>query len=136
MNQEVLQILKLIPLKLDPEEIVSGLKLRAPQGFEQAADLVAIAQPLISARAAFKVSYIEEKLEDAVIVDGIRFESRVLRKNLEDLGRVFPYVVTIGNGLENRASVTADLLQKYYLDAIGNIALRKAREQLQAHLSD
>ena len=96
--------------------------------------LLEVAKPLISAKAVYKVCYIEEKLEDTVIIDGIRLRSRILRKNLEKVGRVFPYVITIGPRLEQKADVSTDLLEKYYLDKIGNIALSEARKHLEEHL--
>ena len=34
--------------------------------------------------------------EDSVVVDGITFKSRVLRVNLEQTHRVFPYLATCG----------------------------------------
>ena len=104
--------------------------LRATDGVQIQA-LLEVAKPLISAQAVYKVCYIEEKLEDAVIIDGTRFGSRILRKNLEEVGRVFPHVITIGAGLEQRADASKDLLEKYYLDQIGNIALSKARKHLE-----
>jgi len=64
----------------------------------------------------------------------IRFTSRVLRKNLDKVGRVFPYIVTIGKGLEEKADDCSDLLEKYCLDALGNMALIKARKHLENHL--
>jgi len=96
--------------------------------------LLEVAKPLISAKAVYSVSYVERKLEDAVIIDGICFKSRVLRKNLETVGRVFPYVVTIGAYLEQKIDTYTDLLEKYTLDIIGNAALVKARKQLEDHL--
>ena len=96
--------------------------------------LLEVAKPLISAKAVYEVCYIGEKLEDTVIIDGIRLRSRILRKNLEKVGRVFPYVITIGPRLEQKADASTDLLEKYYLDKIGNIALSKARKHLEEHL--
>jgi hypothetical protein len=113
---------------LDIGEVKNAL--RATDGVQIQA-LLEVAKPLISAQAIYRACYIEEKLEDAVIIDGIRFGSRILRKNLEKVGRVFPYVVTIGAGLEQKADASKDLLEKYYLDQIGNIALSKARKHLE-----
>ena len=96
--------------------------------------LLEVAKPLISAKAVYKVCYIEEKLEDTVVIDKIRLRSRILRKNLEKVGRLFPYVITIGTRLEQKADASADLLEKYYLDKIGNIALSEARNHLEEHL--
>jgi hypothetical protein len=89
--------------------------------------LIDTATPLIRARVAFTVSYLDAKQEDAVVIAGTRFRSRVLRQNLDQAGRVFPFVITIGGALEAKADQCSDILDKYYLDEIGNMALRKAR---------
>ena len=96
--------------------------------------LVEVAQHLISAKGVYKVCYIDAKLEDAIVIDGIHLKSRVLRKNLNNIERVFPYVVTIGNRLEGKARACNDLLKKYYLDTIGNVALTTARKYLKDEL--
>jgi len=103
-------------------------------GKEELHALLEIANPLISAKTLYKVSYIDQKLDNTVIIDGIRFQSRVLKKNLEKAERVFPYVVTIGPALERKIEEGTDLIEKYYLDIIGNIALVKARKYLEDHL--
>jgi len=123
--------LEQISLGLDIEEIKEAVRAR---DLVQIQTLLEVAKPLISARAVYRVCYIDEKLEDTVIIDGIRLGSRILRKNLEKVGRVFPYVITIGTRLEQKADETTDLLEKYYLDKIGNIALSKARRHLEEHL--
>ena len=120
--------LEQISLGLDIGEVKNAL--RATDGVQIEAFLE-VAKLLISAQAVYRVCYIEEKLEEAVIIDGIRFSSRILRRNLEKVGRVFPHVITIGAGLEQRADASKDLLEKYYLDQIGNIALSKARKHLE-----
>ena len=120
--------LEQISLGLDIGEVKNAL--RASDGAQIQA-LLEVAKPLISAQAVYRVCYIEEKLKDAVIIDGTRFGSRILRKNLEEVGRVFPHVITIGAGLEQRADASKDLLEKYYLDQIGNLALSSARKHLE-----
>ena len=100
----------------------------------QVKTLIEDSQSLISARAAYNVCYIQEKLEDAIVIEGIHLKSRVLRKNLGTVERVFPYVVTIGNRLEERGRDDNDLLKSYYLDTIGNVALTSARKYLKSHL--
>jgi hypothetical protein len=123
--------LEQISLSLDIGEIKN--RLRAGD-WGRIQTLLEIAEPLISAKAVYKVCYIEEKLEDTVMIDGVRFSSRVLRKNLEKVGRVFTYVVTIGARLEQKADAYTDLLEKYYLDVIGNVGLTEARKHLEDHL--
>jgi len=120
-----------IPVSLDMEEVRS--RLRAVD-WQQVQNLLEVAKPLISAKAIYKACYVDEKLEDAVIINGIRFSSRVLRRNLDKVGRVFPYVVTIGARLEEKIKACTDLLEEYIIDTIGNIALIKARKHLEDHL--
>ena len=120
-----------IPVSLDLGEIKRSLHMERSGDWSQVQTLVELAQPLIKARAVYRVCYIEEKLEDALRIDGICLKSRVLRKNLEGVERVFPYVVTIGDKLETEARSCKDLLKQYYLDTIGNIALVTARRYLE-----
>jgi hypothetical protein len=127
----LMEKLEQISISLDIEEVKN--KLRTGD-WDQIQTLLEVAKPLISAKAVYEVCYIEEKLEDTVIIEGIRLSSRVLRKNLEKVGRVFPYVITIGANLEQKADSCMDLLEQYYLDTIGNIALVKARKHLEDHL--
>jgi len=123
--------LEAIPLSLDIGKIKSKLRAR---DLKQLQTLLDMAQSLICARAIYEVCYIDERFEDAVLIDGIRFKSRVLRRNLDKVERIFPYVITIGPKLEEKADCCDDLLEKYFLDAIGNMALSKAREYLEHHL--
>jgi hypothetical protein len=76
-----------ISFDIDVGEIKDALRARDAV---QIQTFLEVAKPLVSAQAAFRVCYIDEKLEDAVIIDGIRFGSRILRKNLEKVGRVSP----------------------------------------------
>ena len=123
--------LERISLSLDIGEVKD--KLQAGN-WVQIQTLLEVAKPLISAKAVYKVCYIEEELEDTIIIDGIPLRSRILTKNLEKVGRVFPYVITIGTRLEKKADASTDLLEKYYLDKIGNIALSEVRNHLEEHL--
>jgi hypothetical protein len=96
--------------------------------------LVETAQPLIFAKAVYKVAYIDSRLADAVVIDGIRLTSKVLRKNLDEVERLFPYVVTIGHALEDMTRSCTDMLDKYFLDTMGTVAVRTARKHLEDHL--
>ncbi|MGD2271597.1 MAG: vitamin B12 dependent-methionine synthase activation domain-containing protein [Desulfobacterales bacterium] len=129
-----MNILDHIPVELSVEKMKDRLHIKHASQWEEARPLVEDSISLIEAKAAYRVCYIDEKADGAVVVDGVRFTSLVLRKNLEEVERVFPYVVTIGNGLQEKAGKSDDLLTKYYLDIIGNVALTAAREYLEEHL--
>ena len=131
-----MEILRNLTTQIDPREVRTSLHLDRQGDSQLARRLINKAKTLIEPKAAFKVCYIDEKQEGSVIVDGLRLESKVLRKNLNEVERVFPYVVSIGSALEAAAGKTNDLLEAYYLDVIGNIALTAVRKQLQDHLCE
>jgi hypothetical protein len=89
---------------------------------------------VIAPVAAFQIGYLDEKGNDSVVINGVRFHSRVLRRNLDAIGRVFPFVLTVGKAFDKLVKINDDMLEKYLLDEIGNIALRKARLQFENHL--
>ena len=129
-----MEIIDQIPVGLPLGEIRRQLHLEKDNRWQEVQKLVEAAKILIEPKAAFKVSYISQKLEDAVDIDGIRFTSRVLRKNLNDVERVFPYVITIGDKLKEKGSESGDLIKVYYFDVIGNIALSATRQYLEKQL--
>jgi hypothetical protein len=123
-----------LPVEVDLKEARRILHLDRDRDMQLLQRLIENATPLIEPKAAFKLYYIEKKLKDAVIVDGMRLKSKVLRKNLDPVERLFPYVVTIGARLEEAMHNISDPLEKYYLDVIGNVALSAARKYLHEHL--
>jgi hypothetical protein len=123
-----------LPVEVDLKEVRRILHLDRNRDSQLLQRLIDTATPLIDPKAAFKLCYIEKKLKDAVIVDGMRLKSKVLRKNLDPVERLFPYVVTIGPTLEKAMRQISDPLEKYYLDVIGNVALTAARKYLHEHL--
>jgi hypothetical protein len=116
-----------IPVDLDPASVRARFKAADPQSI---GELIEQALSLAEARAVFTTAYVEKKGADQVVIDGRDFRSRVLRKNLQDAGRVFPAVVTIGSRLEDAAHRAKDVLTQYYLDQIGNLILAAAQSHL------
>jgi hypothetical protein len=130
-----MEIINQIPVRLPRGEIRRQLHLDKDKRWEEVQTLIEEAKTLIRPKAAFKVSYISQKLESAVDIDGVRFSSRVLlRKNLEEVERVFPYVITIGDRLKEKGSESKDLIKEYYFDVVGNIALSATRKFVEKQL--
>jgi hypothetical protein len=130
----IMERLNHIPLTLDHKEILTKLGMKRAEEKDQVKRLMDVAQTLLSARAVYRVCYVDERLDDGVIVSGTLFKSKVLRKHLDKVERVFLYVVTIGDSLEKRASTWDDFLERYILDVIGNAAVSKARTHLRKYL--
>ena len=133
MNKDF-KILDPLPIRLPHGQLRKWLGLKSTGKRDEVQRIIDENQNLIRAKAIYKVSYVDAKKADAVSIDGVGFTSRVLRKNLDTVERVFPFVITIGDLISQKADVSGNLMQKYYLDVIGNIALGSARGLLEKHL--
>jgi hypothetical protein len=123
-----------IKIDISQKEVRRRLHMAPDSDLSEIQPLIDVVMTLIAPRALYDIRYIEEKSEDAVIVGGMRFKSRVLRKNLDQVERIFPFVITLGPKLGEKQAAGNDLLENYYLDSIGNVALNSARTQLKRHL--
>lgn len=131
----MMKVLGNVPFRLNLEEVERELHLNKKKSSSiNVQKLIKEAESLIRARAVYRVSYIDKKGKDTVEISGITFSSRVLRVNLEKVERVFPYIITIGNALEDKASKSDDLLKQFYLEAIGDMALYSSMQHLEKHL--
>ena len=127
-------ILDSIQIQLNFELVRKRLHLKREADLQAVADLVQIAQPLIEPKVIYKLCFIQEKLAEGVIIEGQQFTSMVLRKNLDKIKRVFPFVITIGKKFGEKLETCTDLLEKFYFDTIGNVALNQVRMASKDHL--
>jgi hypothetical protein len=103
---------------------------------EQLHRLLFEAQTVGRPKALYRVSFIDSKSEDAVIVEGITFASRVLRVNLDKAHRVFVYVATCGTELEEWSRSVHGMLERFWADTIKELALCSAVEALNDEIKD
>jgi hypothetical protein len=130
-----MRVLDNIPIQWDLDKVKKHLRLDKKGGpLPDVRELVGVAGSLVRAQAVYDVSYIGQRGENTVEVDGVTFTSRVLRVNLDKVERVFPFIVTIGKALEDEASSGKDLLRQFYLETIADMGLRCARRHLEEHL--
>jgi hypothetical protein len=134
MVERRMHILEKIPLVLPMGEIRRQLHLKKDERWDAVKILIQTVLPDIQAKAVYRVCYIDEKQDHVIGIDGTRFRSRVLAKNLATVERVFPFVVTMGSHYSKQMDAQEDLVVKYYLDVIGNIALSSARKFLEQSL--
>lgn len=130
-----MKVLEKIPLSLNEREVKTKLHWRERAGSSfDLRQLIREALSLIKPKIIYKVSYIERKGRDEIGIEGVTFSSKVLRKNLATVERIFPFIITIGPDLEKYASGCNDLLRQYYLEGLADIALDKADLHLKRHL--
>ena len=127
-------ILYNIQIKINADLVGKRLHLKRDKDLKAVQDLIRVAESWVEPNVLYKVSYIDEKLDDGVVIEGLQLISSVLRKNLDKVERVFPFVITIGNKLGGKMDACDDLLEKFYLDTIGNVALTQVRLAFKDHL--
>jgi len=132
-----MEVLNSIPFRLDTKEVLKRLRLRKEnKDMERMVqELLDIVHPIAKPKAVYKVSYVDNKNGDSLYIDGVKFTSRVLRVNLDKVGRVFPYVATCGRELDEIAVPADDYMKYYCLDTIKEMALYSARSYLQDYLT-
>jgi len=131
-----MELLNNIPVSLELEKVLKGLRLRNVSKYVQGTvrELIGIVQPLAKPKAIYEVSYVDNRTEDSVCIDGVKFTSHILSINLDKVERVFPYVATCGKELDEIALPSDDFMKSYYLDAIKDAVLGSARSYLKDYL--
>lgn len=124
-------------LRLD---INTGGLLQALRVEENSADaksvtaLVEAATAVGKPKGIYRQAFIDDAGDDYVVVDGIQFDSRILRVNLDGVHRVFPYVVTAGRELDEWSMTVEGMLEQYWADKIKEAALWSAFRDFTARL--
>ncbi|MCX7916642.1 MAG: vitamin B12 dependent methionine synthase, partial [bacterium] len=98
-------------------------------------NLVEIAKKIGKPKAVYIEGFIEEKRDDSVIINGVKFTSIVLRKNLENVEKVFVFIATCGIEL-NQINFKDDILKDYWWDTIKGYFLEIARKNLFEYLQE
>lgn len=130
-----MEVLDRIPTKLELEDVMNRLhRVKAMEPCVQ--ELLEIARPIVQPKALYAVCQVGDKGDDWISVNGVTFNSRVLRMNLDSAERVFPYVITCGKELDEIPVPLDDLLRSYCLEAIKLVALGCARSYLESHLKN
>ena len=132
-----MEILSDISVSLDTGNVLERMNIRKKrEDMEKGVqELIELVLPIARPKVIYQVSYVDNKAEDWVEVDGVRFTSRVLRDNLDKVGRVFPFVATCGRELDEIDIPTDEFMKCYYLDQIKEMVLELAMSYLEEHLT-
>ena len=95
-------VLDAIPFGSDFENLMKQVRVkRGSRYFNDLESLWREAQAIAGPKVLYKPAFIETGGEDQVIVDGTPLKSRVLKVNLQNAHRAFPFVATCGTELDN-----------------------------------
>lgn len=124
-----------IPFDLDTELLMK--QVRVKPGTDDASefhDLLNKAKANGKPKAVYAECFIEAKGNDTVRIEGITFTSRTLRRNLDTVERVFPFVATCGHEIDEAVAVKGDFLKEFWRDTIKASLLSFASKHLCNHL--
>jgi hypothetical protein len=148
-----MKILNDIPFEIDSDEVFETLHVKAQHRYAgEVRALIDKAREFARPRAVYEVAFVEERETDAVVLAGeprpqssmrpgeepgrARFVSTVLRANLDEVERVFPYVVTCGQELDSISIGDDDILGQFCWDSIKETVLYAALDHLSDHLKE
>ena len=123
-----MEVINHIPFQLDPDHMAKKMRIKPDSpSAEDFYGLLESAEEIGLPKALYKESYVEERTDDTVTMDGVTFTSRALRDNLEGINRVFPYIVTCGNEIDEEDLTEGDFLKRFWLDSIKEELLKAGR---------
>ena len=124
-----MKVIENIPIKLDSDDLVKGLRIR--RNVEYIKRSLA---PVMNPKALYSISFVDKIEGDQVTIGDTVFTSKVVRMNLEQVGRVFPYIVTAGSELDD-----VELSKRQsamLLDQVKTVVVSNAYQYLRIHLAE
>ena len=94
------------------------------------------AQGIAGPKALYKPCFIDNVDEDQVFVGGTCLKSRLLRRNLAETRRIFPFVATCGMELCTWAKAHEAIMHSFYAETILQEALTAAIHRLESHIRE
>ena len=113
-------ILDNIPANLDAARVLKQMHLHGDtKRYEQNInELIELVTPIARPKAVYKVSCIENKSQDSLEIDGVKFTGRLVRDTLDKADTVFVCVATCGIEVEKIEIPPASVMKRYCLDVI------------------
>ncbi len=123
-----MKILNNIPVKIKLNKLLQKLHLDADS--DEAREFTGLfnrAVKIARPKACFRECFIDTKTNNTIVIDGYTLTSIVLRKNIGDAQRIFPFVATCGTELDEAEMTNDDFLLQFWLDEIKTELLNISR---------
>jgi hypothetical protein len=132
-----MEVLLDIPVNLELKEILTRMRIRGEnEYFERTArELLEIARQVARPKAVYEVSKVTNRNRNSLEIGGVKFTSNLLRINLDNVDRVFPYVATCGQELDEINIPSPDITKSYCFDVIKQTVIHLATDYLENYLN-
>jgi hypothetical protein len=126
-----MEVIKDIPFKLDASALLERVHIRPDsddaQDFEK---LLQLARQIGKPKALYTEVYVVLSGKDTVSLNGIGFTSLMLRENLTNIDRVFPFIATCGREMDQVSGSDNNILKLFWWDVIKESLLLAASQYL------
>ncbi len=125
-----------IPVSLDVAALMKAYSIEPGSDHARVfTELVAGVQAIARPKAVYEIAFIDAKGDDWISVGAVKLTSRALRKNLDAVERVFPYVATCGTEVDALDIPAGDICRKAWLYFLKGEILQIAVAHTRAHIS-
>ncbi len=130
-------ILDKIPFEFNVEGILKQMKIHGDaRRFEvPMRELIEVVQPVAKPKALIKVVCVDHKTPETLQIDGVLFDSKLVRVNLDTVETAFVCMTTIGTEVES-IDLPDNVIKRFCLDAMKNNLLFAATARLKEFLQD
>lgn len=126
-----------IPFNLSTRLLFEWFGIQASKDrVEELEDIIGEVKRIGKPKALYKVSFIEAKGDDTVKFDGVTFRSRTLRKNLDEIERVFPFMVTCGIEIDGIDTGQGDSEKEKWINGIKGALVMASIYFLMDHIAE
>jgi len=115
-----------VPLKFNTVAMKAKLRITEPEDVDLFNEMIRTVADLAVPKIVFAEAYITERHDEGVSINGNHFESMLMKNNLAEVHRVFPFTVTCGREIYDWAKTIDDIFIQYWADHIMEVALRNA----------
>jgi hypothetical protein len=127
-------LLKDLPFFISSEEISKKLNILDDENNKIIKNLTKESERLAVPKAIFKECFIDDRGDNFVVLNGIKFNSRVISVNLSKIDRAFPYIVTCGTEIKHWSDSKKDKFEKKTAELITQEILIQCHSFLKKHI--
>ena len=137
MDDQNMFIIAEVPFSVEQEDFLKRIRVSPGDELAGSARLfIEWGAPLVKPKAIYRVSYIDDRSNDTVRLDGKVFSSAVLSANLKSVERVFPFIATCGDELDEKPYDPDPFMGPFWLDALKEYALGSAVRAMQREIKE
>jgi len=125
-----------IPVTIDREAVAQSFKVERtrPMMMKYLDELIPMVQKAVHVKALFRVVCVTARGDDWVEIENVRFNSKVLSKNLEKVDTVFVSLMTSGTELDNLPISPKEIMKFLCLEALKTHVLFQAGQYMNDYI--